>query len=158
MKHKSHVHGSDTFHAFSLGTKEVIPVKQMVILFAVAIVAGTLLGFGITRFTNASPTTQSGEAVSQGKDGETTDAPDSAGIVDKEEFPDEAEGTLTKGGIEGEGTHHLQRSGGESQNVYLTSSAVDLSLFEGKDVKVMGKTYDSEKAGWLMDVGYIERK
>lgn len=64
---------------------------------------------------------------------------------------DEAEGTLREGGIDGEGAYHLERPGGESQNVYLTSSVLDLSQFIGKKVKVWGETHEAEKAGWLMD-------
>ncbi len=78
------------------------------------------------------------------------------GILDKKIFKDTAEGLLKEGGIDGEGNYHLERPGGESQNVYLTSSTVDLSKFLNKKVKVWGQTFTGEKAGWLMDVGYIE--
>jgi len=78
------------------------------------------------------------------------------GVDDKKQFPDSAEGKLVEGGIDGEGTHHLERPGGESQNVYLTSSNVDLDKFVGHEVKVDGKTFDAEKAGWLMDVGQLK--
>jgi len=78
------------------------------------------------------------------------------GVNDSKQFPDEAEGKLVEGGIDGEGTHHLERPGGDSQNVYLTSSIVDLNKFVGHKVKVDGKTFDAEKAGWLMDVGQLE--
>ena len=78
------------------------------------------------------------------------------GANDKRQFPDEAEGVLVEGGIDGEGTHHLERPGGVSQNVYLTSSNVDLQKFVGRNVKVDGKTFSAEKAGWLMDVGQLE--
>ncbi len=78
------------------------------------------------------------------------------GIADKKEFPDQAEGKLRAGGIDGEGNFHLERPGGESQNVYLTSSTVDLTKFIGKKVRVWGKTFEGEKAGWLMDVGFVE--
>lgn len=79
-----------------------------------------------------------------------------AGVKDPKLFPDSTEGVLKEGGIEGEGSFHLERPGGASQNVYLTSSTIDLSQFVGKRVKVWGKTYKGEKAGWLMDVGYLE--
>ncbi len=78
------------------------------------------------------------------------------GADDSGQFPDVAEGELVEGGIDGEGTHHLERPGGESQNVYLTSSNVDLDKFVGRKVKINGKTFDAEKAGWLMDVGKLE--
>ena len=71
-------------------------------------------------------------------------------------FKDVAEGTLQKGGIDGEGTHKLIRPGGDSQTVYLTSSVVDLSQYEGKKVKVFGETQKALKEGWLMDVGKVE--
>jgi len=86
----------------------------------------------------------------------TTNAKKSAGIADKKTFKDFAEGLLKEGGIDGEGNFHLSRAGGVSQNVYLTSTTVDLSLYVGKKVKVMGETFQAEKAGWLMDVGYVE--
>jgi hypothetical protein len=130
----------------------------MLVLFVAAIVVGSLVGFGISRFTNASMPSGATSEAEGGEETGSSETPKSAGIADEELFPDEAEGTMTAGGIEGEGTHHLQRKGGESQNVYLTSSAVDLSAFEGEEVKVMGKTHQSEKAGWFMDVGYIELK
>ena len=53
-----------------------------------------------------------------------------------------------------EGTHYLQREG--QVPVALTSSVVDLSLYEGKKVKVFGETQKALKEGWLMDVGKVE--
>jgi hypothetical protein len=78
------------------------------------------------------------------------------GVSDEKAFRDSAEGDLTKGGIDGEGSHHLVRPGGESQYVYLTSSIIDLDQFAGKKVKVWGETFAGQKAGWLMDVGRLE--
>jgi len=78
------------------------------------------------------------------------------GIADEKNFKDSAEGTLEKGGIDGEGSHRLVRPGGDSQNVYLTSSVVDLDKFTGKKVKVWGQTFSAQKAGWLMDVGKLK--
>ncbi len=80
----------------------------------------------------------------------------SYGKKNTELFPDSASGTVRKGGVGDEGTHHLERRGGPSQNVYLTSSAVDLTKLVGKTVTVWGKTYEAQTAGWLMDVGYVE--
>lgn len=79
-----------------------------------------------------------------------------AGITDTTNFKDSAEGLLEEGGISGEGQYHLTRSGGVSQNVYLTSTSVDLSAFVGKKVKIWGQTLSARKAGWLMDVGKIQ--
>lgn len=78
------------------------------------------------------------------------------GSQDTKTFKDSTEGELQAGGINGEGTHRLIRSGGESQTVYLTSSVLDLSQFEGKKVRVWGETFAAQQAGWLMDVGKIE--
>ncbi len=76
-----------------------------------------------------------------------------AGILDESTFKgDTAEGKLVEGGINGEGTHHLERDGGPSKNVYLTSSVIDLESFVGKNVTVWGETLSAKKAGWLMDV------
>lgn len=125
--------------------------KPLVMLILGMIVLGVASGFLISKMPSggASSTTTKNETTET--DGKTT-----AGILDKKAFPDSAEGTLKEGGIEGEGSYHLVRPGGDSQNVYLTSTAVDLSTFIGKKVKVWGKTFDSQKAGWLMDVGYVE--
>jgi len=71
-------------------------------------------------------------------------------------FKDTTIGVLEKGGIDGEGTHHLVREGGPSQNAYLTSSVLDLDQFVGKKVQVWGETFKGQKAGWLMDVGRIK--
>ena len=75
-----------------------------------------------------------------------------AGIVDSNFKGDTATGKLVDGGINGEGSFHLERDGGPSKNVYLTSSVIDLSSFVGKKVEVWGETLASKKAGWLMDV------
>lgn len=72
--------------------------------------------------------------------------------------PDQAEGILKSGGIDGEGTHHLVRKGGKDQYVYLTSSTVNLNQLENRKVAVWGKTYAAKTAGWLMDICYLEVK
>lgn len=79
-----------------------------------------------------------------------------AGKLDPNTKYDTASGILKVGGINGEGTYHLEREGGASKYVYLTSSMVDLSLFEGKTVEIWGETLASKKAGWLMDVAKIK--
>lgn len=71
-------------------------------------------------------------------------------------FKDTAEGVLQNGGIDGEGQYHLVRPGGDSQNVYLTSSSVDLSQFINQKIKVWGQTQSAQHAGWLMDVGKVQ--
>ncbi|MCL4418788.1 hypothetical protein M1146_01655 [Patescibacteria group bacterium] len=79
-----------------------------------------------------------------------------AGSNDTTTFKDITEGVLKTGGTDGEGAYHLVRPGGDSQNVYLTSSIVDLSKFIDKKIKVWGQTQKAQHAGWLMDVGKIE--
>ena len=78
------------------------------------------------------------------------------GSTDTSTFKDTAEGTLKTGGIDGEGAFHLVRPGGDSQNVYLTSSIVDLSKYVNQKLKVWGQTQKAQHAGWLMDVGKIQ--
>ena len=122
-----------------------MPMKKLFIFVTAAVIVGVAIGFLPSLITKSS--------VSKSESGEATST---AGIVDKNTFKDSAEGTLKEGGIDGEGNFHLVRPGGESQNVYLTSTTVDLSLYVGKKVKVWGQTFSGEKAGWLMDVGLVE--
>ncbi|MDO9028114.1 MAG: hypothetical protein Q7U68_04545 [Candidatus Roizmanbacteria bacterium] len=131
----------------TLETKEVEGMSYVTFfsLIAVAVIIGTVLGFGFTRL-NKKATNNSGKKTTA----------QTAGIVDKKTFKDSVEGILREGGIDGEGNFHLERPGGVSQNVYLTSTTVDLSNYIGKKVKVWGQTFQGEKAGWLMDVGSVE--
>lgn len=117
------------------------------------IVLGALSGFGVSRWGTAenqalkSPESVSAAGVKVG---------DIVGVADEKAFRDKAEGVLAEGGVDGEGSHHLLREGGPSQNVYLTSSIVDLNLFVGARVAVWGETFSAQKAGWLMDVGRVK--
>jgi len=131
----------------TLETKEVegMPYVTFFTLIAVAVIVGTILSFSFSRFNKKTPDNGSTKTTAQ-----------SAGIIDKKTFKDSAEGVLREGGIDGEGNFHLERPGGVSQNVYLTSTTVDLSNYIGKKVKVWGQTFQAEKAGWLMDVGSVE--
>lgn len=79
-----------------------------------------------------------------------------AGKLDPSIKYDSATGIIREGGIGNEGTHHLEREGGPSQTVYLTSSMVDLQGFVDKKVEIWGETQSSKKAGWLMDVAKIK--
>ncbi|MCA9372292.1 hypothetical protein KC726_05360 [Candidatus Woesebacteria bacterium] len=131
------------------------PSMVVVAVIVASIVLGSLTGYGISVFSKTTSGTNgegpgSGSAYVQGEK--------KAGIKDEKAFPDKATGTLVEGGLDGEGSFHLERPGGESQNVYLTSSTVDLSQFLKKKVEVWGQTFTAEKAGWLMDVGYVEVK
>ncbi len=113
---------------------------------ALAVVIGTILGFGFSRLNKKTTITSKAAG----------DSAKSAGVIDKKTFKDSVEGILREGGIDGEGNFHIERPGGISQNAYLTSSTVDLSVYVGKKVKVWGQTFSGQKAGWLMDVGLVE--
>jgi hypothetical protein len=82
-------------------------------------------------------------------------AKDEAGIGSESDYDSDAEGLLVEGGIEGEGTHHLERDGGPSKYVYLNSTVIDLQSYVGKKVKVWGNTVSGAHAPWLLDVGKL---
>ena len=127
------------------------PNKKIMILMGGLILLGVVTGYGI--FYLKQP--KMPQKLSTATEGNVTTGK-TYGVQDEKAFPDEATGKLAIGGIDGEGSHHLVREGGESQTVYLTSSIVDLSLFTDKQVKVWGQTFEAQKAGWLMDVGRLE--
>ncbi len=127
------------------------PKKKKIILSLVVVfvlIAGTLTGYFLSRGSEETPTTESGMPgfVITGAE---------EGSADKETFRDSTEGILKKGGLDGEGTHHLVR-GDESQTAYLTSSVIDLNKYVDMKVQVWGETFAAQKAGWFMDVGRIK--
>lgn len=155
MEEKRNSHKSQDaslMHTLDTNSKSFFSMKMLVFLLVFAIL-GLGTGYFVSGLTsgssNVSKTADSltGGSVKKGE---------KYGEGDPEVFTDTAEGVVREGGIDGEGQYHLERPGGESQNVYMTSSVVDLSEFEGKKVKVWGKTFDAQKAGWLMDVGIVE--
>ena len=121
-----------------------------IVTIILALVLGSASGYGIAKTKSPSKSNTSAQKTANGE----TEV--SSGIKDKNTFNTQAEGILKEGGLEGEGSFNLERPGGKTQTVYLTSSAVDLSEYVNKKVKVWGQTHKSEKAGWLMDVGYVE--
>lgn len=123
---------------------------RFIILLIVILLLGVLTGFGISAATKYKTYTPSVEGISKTKPKQVV------GLANKEMFKDKAEGILRKGGIEGEGNFHLERPGGPSRNVYITSTTLDLSEFLGKRIRVWGETFKGQKAGWLMDAGYVE--
>lgn len=128
--------------------KEKINFKELLVVSFIGIILGLITSTSLFYFSKK----QKGSFLKLTKKKPKL----TAGVKNTKLFPDSTEGLLQEGGIDGEGSFHLKRPGGESQNVYLTSSTIDLSKFIGKKVKVWGKTYKAEKAGWLMDVGYLE--
>ncbi|OGG02490.1 hypothetical protein A2W14_01680 [Candidatus Gottesmanbacteria bacterium RBG_16_37_8] len=114
------------------------------------IMTGVFSGFFLSK-TIGRKTSSSSDSTRVGGGSNTI-----VGSTDTKTFRDQAEGELLAGGINGEGTHRLERPGGESQTVALTSSVLDLSQFEGKKVRVWGETFAGQTAGWFMDVGKVE--
>lgn len=138
---------ADPVHSLVVSS-ETVGLRQLLIILVVVIVAGGISGFLFSLIPAGS--------WSSSSTGSKASVKKAIGVSDKKTFKDSAEGKLQEGGIEGEGQFHLERPGGESQNVYLTSTTVDLSEFIGKKVRVWGETFQGEKAGWLMDVGLVE--
>jgi len=126
--------------------------KNLFILLIVAVVIGIMTGYvlGSNRGSSGSALTSGGIDSSNISKGSII------GSNDTKLFKDTADGTLKAGGIKDEGQFHLVRPGGDSQNVYLTSSSLDLSKLVGKKIKVWGQTQTAQYAGWLMDVGRVE--
>lgn len=130
----------------------VLPALVIVVVVGAGVGTGFFMSIGKGKVAGIA--TKSGVSVAPGA--EVKSGGSEAGISDTAIFKDNAQGMLEEGGIDGEGTHHLVRDGGPSQNVYLTSSIVDLDQFVGKKVEVWGETFAAKKAGWLMDVGRIK--
>lgn len=117
----------------------------------VVVVAGVTTGWFLSGISEKTGGQENGIVAPGAESG-----PKEAGFADEETFRDTAEGTLEKGGVDGEGTHHLVREGGETKYVYLTSTVIDLESFTGKNVEVWGETISAVVAPWLMDVGRIK--
>ncbi len=142
---------SSLMHEFKSAKKNSVFSGKIISYFIIIILLGIGTGYLFAQ-TNVNTNTAEDKEVENYKivKGKVF------GVNDSKSFSDIAEGELEKGGIEGEGAYHLVRPGGESQNVYLTSSTVDLSQMVGKKIKVWGKTQTAQYAGWLMDVGRVE--
>ncbi len=125
--------------------------SRTLIVFVVLIALGALSGYGLYLKKTA------GTVRLAGRDVEVVKTDTEEGVKDASTFRDTATGTLTEndGKLTDEGTHILVR-GDASQNVYLTSSVIDLGKYVGKKVQVWGETFKGQKAGWLMDVGRIK--
>lgn len=140
-------------HEFNTSDSNFSFSPKIVLIFLVIVLLG--LGSGYLLSTRSSI---GGKMTSTGGNlnSSTVSKGTTVGSNDMKTFKDTAEGTLKQGGIDDEGAFHLVRPGGDSQNVYLTSSSVDLSKFVDKKIKVWGQTQKAQHAGWLMDVGRIE--
>lgn len=127
------------------------PDRKTLVIFLIPIVLGIISGFTLYYLTTR------GTARLAGKNVEVVQTKNEEGVKDASTFRDTATGNLSEndGKVTTEGTHILLR-GDVSQNVYLTSSVIDLSKYTGKKVQVWGETFQGQKAGWLMDVGRIK--
>lgn len=122
-------------------------------VFGLVIVVGLITGFLVSGKSSSS---NSANGIDSLLSGSSASKGTIVGSNDTATFKDTAEGVLKEGGANGEGAYHLERVGGESQNVYLTSSIVDLSKYLNKKLKVWGQSQKPQAVGWLMDVGRIE--
>lgn len=149
------------------GLERTATMKKKPQVFAIGVVAVVLLGLGtgyVAAAMGKGPTVvplETSTTDAAGKKTTTAVVPEVKpgqvfGSKDAGAFKDSVEGVVLPGGIGSEGSHHLVRPGGASQNVYLTSSILDLKMFENAKVKVFGETFKAQKAGWLMDVGRVE--
>lgn len=127
--------------------------KNLFIFLIAAVILGAMSGFILSN----RKTTTGGNTLTSGSISSSSMSRGAVvGSNDMKTFKDTATGSLKGGGINGEGQFHLVRPGGDSQNVYLVSSNVDLLKFIGKKIKVWGQTQTAQYAGWLMDVGRVE--
>ena len=138
-----------------------LPNKTPKLVYLIIAILAITSGFWISRFWPSTTTEISSDEslvsnqAAEIKDGEEVKVGVLYGNTSKT-FSDSATGTIVAGGVNGEGTHTLDRDGGADQDAALTSSVVDLDLFVGKKVEVSGETNASNKAGWFMDVGSIK--
>ena len=131
------------------------------IVYPIIIIAAITIGFWASRLLpSQSKTVSKQESLVENQAAQVVEGQEvKVGVLygnTSKTFADSATGTIKSGGINGEGTHTLEREGGKTQNAALTSSVVDLDLFVGKKVEVKGETNKSNKAGWLLDVGSIK--
>lgn len=130
------------------------PMKVLAML--IGLVAVILLGVGTGYVVAGSKGGMSGGNGTAG-DVQVVKTATEEGVKDASTFKDTATGDLklNDGKLTKEGEYVLTR-GDASQNVYLTSSVVDLSKYVGKKVQVWGETFQGQSAGWLMDVGRVK--
>jgi hypothetical protein len=128
--------------------------KFLMIVLVAALIGG--IGTGYVLAQNGGSSNQPSNLIDIGNN-----KPETAS-QDNRTFRDFAEGKITLKQQPAdpteysEGTHMLIRE--NAQPVALTSSVVDLSTYENKNVKVYGETQKALKEGWLMDVGRVEEK
>jgi len=139
-------------HDFTAQSLKSAFTPKVIGIFGLVIVVGVVTGFLVSGKSSVSSKGGLGSVLN----GSSASKGTIVGSDDTTFFNNTAEGVLKEGGVNGEGAFHLERTGGVSQNVYLTSSIVDLSKYLNKKLKVWGQTQKAQTAGWLMDVGRIE--
>jgi hypothetical protein len=128
-------------------------------MILIVVALATALGFWLSRFQ----ATEENNLFSSNKDIISIEEIDDADQIEVGKvygnsgkiYKDTTTGIVQKGSINGVGTHILKREGGDSQNVSLTSSSVDLDLFIDRKVEIQGETNASDKTSWLLDVGMV---
>ena len=115
------------------------PIK-ILLIYLVVLILGVGTGFGV-HVVKAKNTVKFA-----GQDVKVVKTATEEGVQDASSFKDTATGKIiaNDGKLVQAGTHILIR-GDASQNVYLTSSVVDLSKYEGKNVQVWGNTYNDKR-------------
>ena len=142
---------SPLLKSFSVGGLEKKKSVKTIVITLIVVLLGVGSGYFLSRTSSGS----TGPLISLPTENTPANGDSS---VDMSEFSDEEApiGILQKGGLEGEGTHHLERPGGPTKTVYLTSTVLDLESYVGKKVQVWGETLSAVEAGWLMDVVRIK--
>ncbi len=119
------------------------------LLALLVIIAGVMSGYFLSGANAGRSQGTSSNGTSEGENG------NGSTNVDESQFAETEEGVLMEGGIDGEGTHYLDRGMGEEKYVYLTSTVLNLDKYVGKKVRVKGNTIAGQKAGYLMEVGSV---
>lgn len=127
------------------------PNKKLFLVLLAPMVLGLLTGFILYKRAT------SGTVRLAGKNVQIMQTATEEGVKDAATFRDTATGSVMEndGKVTKEGAYILTR-GDVSQNVYLTSSVIDLAKYVGKKVQIWGETFKGQTAGWLMDVGRIK--
>ncbi|MDO8514893.1 MAG: hypothetical protein Q7S14_00170 [bacterium] len=133
----------------------VVPTSnniKYIIIFGCVVLLGVVTGFGFSKIKSAP----GGGPVVNGQKVEVVNTPGEEGVKDMASFKNISTETgelkINDGKITTEGSYILVRPGGVSQNIYLTSSVIDLEKYVGKKIQIWGETFKGQKAGWLMDV------
>lgn len=137
------------------GVRPLKPSNKMPMMIG-ALVGIIFIGLAVGWFISSKRI--SPKTLSTSTSNNMVNSPTEAGVKDPSIIKNvtTATGTLQEGGIQGEGTFHLDRPGGKTQTVSLTSTSIDMSPFVGKKTQVWGLTQASQHSPWFMDVVKIK--